>query len=57
MFKTWMRVYKQNAMNHSFHLILELLRLIRRGHFLTECSTNFQIDGACHQIIKYFQNF
>ena len=43
--------------NHSFHLILELSRWIRRRHFLTEYSTKFQINGACYQIIKYFESF
>ena len=42
---------------HFFHLMLELSRWIRRGHFLTEYSTKFQINGACYQIIKYFQSF
>ena len=51
-----MRVYKQNTINHSFHIILGLSRRIRRGHFLTEYSTEFQINGACYQIIKYFQS-
>ena len=57
MFRAWMRVYKQNTINHSFHLILELSRWIRRGHFLTEYSTKFQINGAYYQSIKYFQSF
>ena len=52
-----MRVYKQNTINHSFHLILELSRWIRGAHFLMEYNAKFQINGACYQIIKYFQIF
>ena len=57
MLRAWMRFYKQNTINHSFHLILKLSRWIRRGHFLTEYSTKFQIKETCYQIIKYFQSF
>ena len=38
-------------------LIVELSRWIWRGHFLTEYSSKFQINGACYQIIQYFQSF
>ena len=57
MFRAWMRVYKQNTINHSFHLILRVIKVNLERTFFDGNSTKFQINGACYQIIKYFQSF